>query len=1084
VGHFQSIRVDVVGTIYNEGGERLRRSPAKQFLDDVLDRHGLSQPDGRPIYKYRMEFDEFKRGRAILTQYAGFLDPDQRHLCAIFALVTSEWYRREAASLFRRWSDVGVVPQNLSVKERNEIAEAGLRWWGQAPKITRNGIGKRREFLLTLAINGGLPSALIIGETGNRVRRFFLGVMEDALATNAALDISEITPYAEKHAEGLPEGYRDETIYELTAELICELLACRGKLPSDQWQANPAGWLDIHEPDWRKRLPIHLPDDTSACNRLFNDLLTVEPRARGNGIGLKRQLVRSPSGNWQQGFVVLADGQLAFDALANYSEGRFRAYFSGTAGHLTSREFAHLYRSETEKSGSFNVTAHSVGQLGFIGPVPFTETVSVTLFRDGQSLPTTSWPGGSAKISSCYVLKPTSDAGRLELLGTGSVKSPIPVLFVLTASTNSVLGHEGGSAELIWQGLDTSLWRVEGMALVETVEGDRYRVHSGSDEADERRLDFNYCLLPQISMADSSVQTVEAPLHPRLLGLTGAGATQRQNLRFVQGGRQITERDVSSGIVIVYWYDEEGFLIDRAKLMVLPRHFEISGQIEKEGARISWKGLQGWAVTANAASPALETTESSFLCPWGGIPVNQQLLHLTDPQQVKTVVKLRLASHRTMLVDAHGRIRTDQPELSSADLRGALLLTDRPTLVDLELKGAGEVRALIAREIEGETPMVRLGDLADRLLGLSVNRGPSIDIRDDRQRLVCKIRRPQQQPEINGLLVRFTSHEDDGEIVVARSLLKPEEEFQLMPSLNGWYALPTGAVGRYLVYRRKGDAVTTRPTPVDVAITPGSSMPSNRFVQVSLLEDETERRRSYRTLMTSIVGDPLAGQETSWIVKLVHSLRGLSPRALDLTRELPNHPALLCRLLFAATTERLEAILDLERDLPFLWMAQPLPAWQTAAVAEWERYKAELMPILGESEANSKSFELMKIRLETLVERTSWFAGIRQALSFPGDVAGSLHQLTQAHVRLHSDKPSSIATHLIRAAERLPVPPMIANLNYQQHTTLLAPVVLAGLAHERLALTSGIAADLRNAMDIDGSYIAAAFPHCLKLAKS
>jgi hypothetical protein len=580
-----------------EDGRRERLSPARRLLEDILRRQELDRPNGQPIYKYRISQGEFDRGRQILDMSAAFLDRRNAPLCAVFALVTSEWYRREAKSLWRVWSHIGVVPDALTVSERNDVADVGLAWWGQSPKISRFSNRRRREFLLTLALNGGLPSALIVGETGNRVRRFFQGVMEDALSSGALPTYDELMDYAESRAGILPESYRDETIYELTAELIGHLHACRIKLPRGETQANPAGWLDIHDAGWRERLPIHLPEDVAACNRLFNNLLTVEPRARGSGIGLRRYLYRVSSGDWKQGFVALADGQLAFDALANFSEGRFRAYFSGSAGQLMSREFAQLYRSETESNGNFTVTSHSIGRVGLIGPVPFSEAITVNLLRDGKPIPAVCWPGGSPRVSKCVVLRPTEREDRLELLATGSVRSTLPFLFVLTSKDSTVSGHEGGGVNRIWNDDASALWQVEGMAVVETTAGERYRVQSAADTSDDRRLEFEQLFLPDLIFEDTSVVAVEAPLKLRQFDRHGSAAANGST-RIFKSGRPTDGRDEVSGVVTVQWQDDEGFIVDRARLLVLPRNFSLRGQIDNRGARVEWQDLPGWRVDA------------------------------------------------------------------------------------------------------------------------------------------------------------------------------------------------------------------------------------------------------------------------------------------------------------------------------------------------------------------------------------------------------------------------------------------------------------------------------------------------------
>jgi len=1065
------------------GGEaRQSVSPTRRLLNDIMARCNLECPDSRPIYRYKVSNDEYHRGRDILQRSAALLDPSNRYLCAVFAFVTAEWYRREASNLWRQWSDIGIVPSDMSVNERGAIVEAGLAWWDQPLRHSSRG----REFLLTLALNGGLPSALIVGDTANRVRRFFEGVMGDGLSS-AAPDIEFLKASAEKHCDALPESYRDETIYELTAELIAELIACRATLPNDQRQANPAGWLDATDPGWRDRLPIYLPEEVTACNRLFNDLLAVEPRARSGGIGLRRMLCRNKSGNWVQGFLAQADGTLTFDALKSYSEGRFRAFFSGSAGQLMSREFAQLYRSETGKNGAFEVTARSVGRSDFIGPVPFTETVAVALSRDGQTQPAVCWPGGQPRVSNCYVLKPTEQDGKLEMVGTGSVRSSLPILYALVQVEASVLGHEGGSSERVWCDSQHALWRLEGMALVGTQSGERYRVQAGADESDERQLAFNLSFLPELSLEDSSIVVAEEPLRVRMVGIpTGQSAPHRQ-LRWIKAGRQIGDPEQFAGLVTIQWQDDEGFLIDRARVLVLPRGASLEGKIESSGARVNWRNLHKWRIEPvdenGITLPATEVSADSLLCAWSGTPLASQRLKLTDPDGASAILSLRLRTNRTLLVDAEGKIREDRPELSPAELRGAVLLVERSSMIDLDLRGAGNARALISRRVEGNTPMVRFGDLAQRLLGLSNERGPSVIVRDD-QRIICTIRRSGVEPLISKDKVCFYDSSPEDVTTVARPLISPEKEFDLKQLGDQTFELPPQLMGPCLVYRRKGDAILTRPGRAERPLDPADMVALDPIAQLAIVADEKTRRSGYSNRLAEISDDPHAGVEVSQIVSVVYSLRGLSPRALDLTRDLPKCPTLLCRLLLAASSERLEAILGLELDLPFLWMAQPLSAWQRAAVAEWERAKLELEPIFGANEAQKQAFEFMRQRMDLLSERTAWFYGIRNHLPFPVSLPDDLRQLAQDHVRLHADQPGPVATALISKALRVGLPSSISALNYEHYATLVAPVVLAGVAVGKLTLTPDLSAGLRDALDLDQSYVAAAFPHCLKQVSS
>lgn len=475
-----------------------RVSPAQRLLLNILENVGLQEADSRPLYLYRIDEEQYARGRSIIGNYAACIDPANGPLCAVLAVVTAEWFRREAKSLFLKWSEVGVIPDGMSPVERGEVVAAGLRWWGLKPRISRHDRGKAREFLLTLALNGGLPSALIVGETATHVRRYFEGMMSYALEADGTLTTAQLMAQAEARAEILPKSYQDETVFELTAELTAELIALRAEIPREQLQANPAAWLDARVPGWRDRLPIHLPEAPAACNRLFNALLSIQPRAKGGGIGVRRLLVRSPAGDWIEGFEVLADGTLDFQALAEEDEGRFRAYFIGAAERLMSREFSQIYRSATGNDGTFSVTARATGRPGVIAPVSFADPIGVRLVRDGHGLPPTCWPQGQARVANCYILKPTEKQAVLELAGTGSVRSSASVLYAWVAQNASVLIHDQGTAECWWQGERHALWKIEGMAVVTTAERERYRIQTGSDVTDDRHLEIDPVYLPDI----------------------------------------------------------------------------------------------------------------------------------------------------------------------------------------------------------------------------------------------------------------------------------------------------------------------------------------------------------------------------------------------------------------------------------------------------------------------------------------------------------------------------------------------------------------------------------------------------------
>ena len=162
-----------------------RPSPTARLLAEITAAQGLDRPDGRPIYRYRISDDLYSRGRRLLLDWGRYgLEPQNRNLCAVLVMVVAEWYRREAATLSRRWRDASVLPPELTVADRGAVIETGLRWWGIELRTTGSQFQERREFLMTVALSGGLPSMLLVGGEANRVRSYFERVMEEALVKN------------------------------------------------------------------------------------------------------------------------------------------------------------------------------------------------------------------------------------------------------------------------------------------------------------------------------------------------------------------------------------------------------------------------------------------------------------------------------------------------------------------------------------------------------------------------------------------------------------------------------------------------------------------------------------------------------------------------------------------------------------------------------------------------------------------------------------------------------------------------------------------------------------------------------------
>lgn len=135
----------------------------RKFLEwhsQLLLLRGLEQPDGRPLYQYRINDDEFEAlenllksalargfGIAITAGITGF--------ALLFVLYGAEWWRRRYDGSGFSWdpilNDIGADPQAWPPQERSECVRRGLQAWQL--QIKQSG-GLR--FLGTVAVQGSL----------------------------------------------------------------------------------------------------------------------------------------------------------------------------------------------------------------------------------------------------------------------------------------------------------------------------------------------------------------------------------------------------------------------------------------------------------------------------------------------------------------------------------------------------------------------------------------------------------------------------------------------------------------------------------------------------------------------------------------------------------------------------------------------------------------------------------------------------------------------------------------------------------------------------------------------------------------
>jgi len=216
-------------------------------------------PDGRPLYAYKMSDAQYADFRTHFHQLL-LWDPQgklAKRFAPIFCFYAAETFRREHADGVWTWETVfrplgKEAPPQVQI---GEWVEKGLKWWQRPLLRSANG---SREFLVTIACEGGLPLRLLQQENAH-LTQFFRLVL-DSYYRSGQGDIDAAILVARQQAHRLPRSLRHEAVFHLTGSLIAKISALQPLIGDT---ADPIAALDAKRPDWRRDLPLRLDDQVA-----------------------------------------------------------------------------------------------------------------------------------------------------------------------------------------------------------------------------------------------------------------------------------------------------------------------------------------------------------------------------------------------------------------------------------------------------------------------------------------------------------------------------------------------------------------------------------------------------------------------------------------------------------------------------------------------------------------------------------------------------------------------------------------------------------------------------------------------------
>ncbi|WP_380179973.1 STY4851/ECs_5259 family protein [Kalamiella sp. sgz302252] len=453
------------------------------WLSNFLNRRGLRQPDGRPLYEYHATNDEYANLTQLLCAISKSQDyADDKGYAACFVLFCSEWYRRDYERHFGwTWDPIyKKLGLSLTATElRNFIPKGMEAYWIRPIRFYES---ERRNFLGTLFSEGGLPFRLL-KESDSHFQNVFSRILNQYEQAQLAgfSTHSLVRTVVEKSA--LPIVFSEDTSVELISH-IAEKLSSLVLMYNLSNHTEPVKQLDKVHPKWRDEFPIPLDDETG--NRFLNGLLctaSVEAKSRlqkNKGSGC--QFYWSENHPDQIRAIISLPDELSFPILSEPSTTRFELaiYEDGVEVASLGTAYASLENAHAKvrlrKSESKFVRRQPAASLSIVA-------------RTGGMIV------GAIKLEDSEIdigevpLTFVDDKDRWLLQGQASCSlRNSNVLIALPQKKITISGYEGPPRAVLILGLETL--SVKGRQEV-TISGEEtYRIHTGREQSNQSGFDL------------------------------------------------------------------------------------------------------------------------------------------------------------------------------------------------------------------------------------------------------------------------------------------------------------------------------------------------------------------------------------------------------------------------------------------------------------------------------------------------------------------------------------------------------------------------------------------------------------------
>jgi hypothetical protein len=899
------------------------RAVLREEFERLSSARALDRPDGRPLYAYRFDDQEYERMRVSLTDHGGYCLASG-HGAALFVAYTAEWFRRgregghwdwirPLQTLGIRYHHTGRASDVNYGQVRNAV-EMGLRYWAR-PKV------KEGRYLFSVVRESGFPAAAVRENhaIATWLKRSILTAERGFTAGDAVM----------------MEGWRvgdtiAQTLCDAAGDLCAAIIALRAEIGAIGSNEDSVDRLDRLRPSWRDGLPFAVEERDIRV--LVEQMVRVRAKA-ADGLSVTRRVVKV-DGGWRAVASIELRGELELSKFANSvrqtlnSAGRARIVPRPPLGGDL-RPIASIERwSDDHEEGRWEVrplVAKFEKGLALDDEFRLAMATNDRLF--GEFVP----PSGEACLDSVVLLEPADGAQpdastTFEVLGGSPTNTPRPWLaLAVRIDALAALTIDGERYDLGPLGETRVVIAFRGEASM-LADGVSLKWRTGCTLPVLRRLHF----------VGEMLRSVVGHVHVGLPAVwleDGGHFSQRrpETMQWRPHGRgrwrEFREGNPFGTIDVAVIADAE--VVAVAALVVVPSDFTLSGDASRRILAV--RGLAGARVGSSfpMVRTASDVTIDLARLPPGGtvrIELNWDAsLSLTMPNPTT----------ETAMLDPAGREVDPRTWLCLDRLAGYRILSARAQTLHFELHVGGGARTQLTREVLGNTPLTAFTDEMEKLLGGSQSLDAEVWISwpgcADR---AAQVRRwggdvdPFVAPPSGALaeMLRVISQPK----LAALSLSTPEAGVirHVAPAPQGAMATALRAalgIGPWLIFGTDCDDRPLRPR----SLSDRSAVAAvENLIQSTAIESVDVREQVQNGLLGGSA--PLGDSDRNFVIRLaaLAASERLPLSSIDVLKAVARAPRTAVGLLArCATFEQRHDLIALQRHLPFLWCATPVRTW-------------------------------------------------------------------------------------------------------------------------------------------------------------